>query len=126
LKRVGNDGGGTRERVVLEYGAIDGGQDSTARGRPGGDRNDFIELMSGGPSEHPFTRSLRAPICLVQGKLARLLARLLRAYQMVPKGFIETLKGVQVKRNELQNQYKRECPGLDKTSVILLPTVFNL
>jgi hypothetical protein len=40
------------------------------------------------------------------------------------KKTIEALKNVQVKQNELRNQYKRECLELEKKSVIRVPTFY--
>jgi nucleosome assembly protein 1-like 1 len=54
---------------------------------------------------------------LVQGRLAGLLGKSSGYIEGLPDGSkktIEALKGVQVKQNELQNQYKRECLELEK------------
>jgi hypothetical protein len=54
---------------------------------------------------------------LVQGRLAGLLGKSSGYIEGLPDGAkktIEALKGVQVKQNELQNQYKRECLELEK------------
>lgn len=54
---------------------------------------------------------------LVQGRLAGLLGKSSGYVESLPDGAkktIEALKGVQVKQNELQNQYKRECLELEK------------
>ncbi len=54
---------------------------------------------------------------LVQGRLAGLLGKSSGYIESLPDGAkktIEALKGVQVKQNELQNQYKRECLELEK------------
>jgi nucleosome assembly protein 1-like 1 len=54
---------------------------------------------------------------LVQGRLAGLLGKSSGYIEGLPDGTkktIEALKGVQVKQNELQNQYKRECLELEK------------
>ena len=58
-----------------------------------------------------------AMLGLVQGKLAGLLGRSSGYIESLPvevKRSVEALKGVQVKQNELQNQYKRECLELEK------------
>ncbi|KAH7890314.1 nucleosome assembly protein [Phlebopus sp. FC_14] len=54
---------------------------------------------------------------LVQGRLADLVGKSSGYIESLPvevKKSIEALKGVQVKQNELQNQYKRECLELEK------------
>ncbi len=54
---------------------------------------------------------------LVQGRLAGLLGKSSGYIEGLPDGAkktIEALKGVQVKQNELQNQYKCECLELEK------------
>ena len=54
---------------------------------------------------------------LVQGRLAGLLGKSSGYIESLPDGTkktIEALKGVQVKQNDLQNQYKRECLELEK------------
>jgi hypothetical protein len=54
---------------------------------------------------------------LVQGRLAGLLGKSSGYVESLPDGAkktLEALKGVQVKQNELQNQYKRECLELEK------------
>jgi hypothetical protein len=54
---------------------------------------------------------------LVQGRLAGLLGKSSGYIESLPDGAkktLEALKGVQVKQNELQNQYKRECLELEK------------
>lgn len=54
---------------------------------------------------------------LVQGRLAGLLGKSSGYIESLPDGAkktIEALKGVQVKQNDLQNQYKRECLELEK------------
>ena len=58
-----------------------------------------------------------AMLGLVQGKLAGLVGRSSGYVESLPvevKRSVEALKGVQVKQNELQNQYKRECLELEK------------
>jgi nucleosome assembly protein 1-like 1 len=58
-----------------------------------------------------------AVVGLVQGRLAGLLGKSSGYIESLPDGAkktIEALKGVQVKQNELQNQYKRECLELEK------------
>ncbi|KDQ51371.1 hypothetical protein JAAARDRAFT_41221 [Jaapia argillacea MUCL 33604] len=54
---------------------------------------------------------------LVHGRLANLIGKSSGYIESLPvevKRNIEALKGVQVKQNELQNQYKRECLELEK------------
>lgn len=66
---------------------------------------------------------------LVQGKLAGLIGRSSGYIESLPvevKRSVEALKGVQVKQNELQNQYKRECLELEKkvrVCSVSLPTL---
>lgn len=58
-----------------------------------------------------------AMLGLVQGKLAGLVGRSSGYIESLPvevKRSVEGLKGVQVKQNQLQNQYKRECLELEK------------
>ena len=65
---------------------------------------------------------------LVQGRLAGLLGKSSGYIESLPDGAkktIEALKGVQVKQNELQNQYKRECLELEK-KVCYLRSIFFL
>jgi hypothetical protein len=71
---------------------------------------------------------------LVQGRLAGLLGKSSGYIEGLPDGVkktIEALKGVQVKQNDLQNQYKRECLELEKkachpTSLFSLTVSFHL
>ncbi|KIL65274.1 hypothetical protein M378DRAFT_77195 [Amanita muscaria Koide BX008] len=54
---------------------------------------------------------------LVQGKLATLVGKRSEYIENLPievKLNVEALKGIQVKQNDLQNQYKRECLELEK------------
>ena len=54
---------------------------------------------------------------LVQGKLAGLVGKASGYIESLPanvKISVEAIKGVQVKQNELQNKYKRECLELEK------------
>ena len=54
---------------------------------------------------------------MVQGRLADLVGKSSGYIENLPvevKLNVEALKGVQVKQNELQNQYKRECLELEK------------
>ncbi|KAG5353013.1 Putative nucleosome assembly protein [Termitomyces sp. J132] len=54
---------------------------------------------------------------MVQGKLAGLIGKSSGYIESLPievRLSVEALKGVQVKQNELQNQYKRECLELEK------------
>ncbi|EGN94275.1 hypothetical protein SERLA73DRAFT_143890, partial [Serpula lacrymans var. lacrymans S7.3] len=58
-----------------------------------------------------------AMLGLVQGRLADLVGKSSGYIESLPvevKTSVEALKGVQVKQNELQNQYKRECLELEK------------
>lgn len=58
-----------------------------------------------------------AILSMVQGKLAGLLGRSSGYIESLPvevKRSVEALKGVQIKQNELQNEYKRECLELEK------------
>ncbi|KIJ15775.1 hypothetical protein PAXINDRAFT_162844 [Paxillus involutus ATCC 200175] len=58
-----------------------------------------------------------AMLGLVHGRLADLVGKSSGYIEGLPaevKSNIEALKGVQVKQNELQNQYKRECLELEK------------
>ena len=58
-----------------------------------------------------------AMLGLVQGRLAGLVGKSSGYIESLPvetKMNIEALKGVQVKQNDLQNQYKRECLELEK------------
>lgn len=64
---------------------------------------------------------------LVQGRLAGLLGKSSGYIESLPDGAkktIEALKGVQVKQNELQNQYKRECLELEKKVCYLCSDFF--
>ena len=66
-----------------------------------------------------------AMLGLVQGKLAGLLGRSSGYIESLPvevKRSVEALKGVQVKQNELQNQYKRECLELEKKVSVVSAT----
>jgi nucleosome assembly protein 1-like 1 len=70
-------------------------------------------------SEDPaqITTAQAAMLGLVQGRLADLLGKSSGYIESLPidvKKSVEALKGVQVKQNELQNQYKRECLELEK------------
>jgi len=54
---------------------------------------------------------------MVQGKLASLVGKSSGYIESLPipvRLNVEALQGVQVKQNELQNQYKRECLELEK------------
>jgi hypothetical protein len=69
------------------------------------------------PAEEPTSNVHEAVFSLVQGKLAGLIGRSSGYVESLPDGAkktIEALKGVQVKQNDLQNQYKRECLELEK------------
>ena len=58
-----------------------------------------------------------AMLGLVQNRLSDLVGKSSGYIESLPtevKMSIEALKGVQVKQNELQNQYKRECLELEK------------
>ena len=63
-----------------------------------------------------------AMLGLVQGRLAGLLGKSSGYVESLPDGAkktIEALKGIQVKQNDLQNQYKRECLELEKKASYL-------
>jgi nucleosome assembly protein 1-like 1 len=65
---------------------------------------------------------------MVHGKLADLLGKSSGYIESLPvevKLNVEALKGVQVKQNELQNKYKRECLELEK-KVSFLVFFFDL
>ena len=67
----------------------------------------------------------------MQGRLAGLLGKSSGYIESLPDGAkktLEALKGVQVKQNELQNQYKRECLELEKkvSHPIRVPFFFAL
>ena len=69
------------------------------------------------PAEEPTPNVHEAVFGLVQGKLAGLIGKSSGYVESLPDGTkktIEALKGVQVKQNDLQNQYKRECLELEK------------
>ncbi|KIK64057.1 hypothetical protein GYMLUDRAFT_161513 [Collybiopsis luxurians FD-317 M1] len=56
-------------------------------------------------------------LAMVQGKLAGLIGKSSGYLESLPvevKRSVEALKGVQVKQNEIQNQYKKECLELEK------------
>jgi nucleosome assembly protein 1-like 1 len=58
-----------------------------------------------------------AMLGLVQGRLSSLVGQSSGYIESLPPGIkknVEALKGIQVKQNELQNQYKRECLELEK------------
>jgi nucleosome assembly protein 1-like 1 len=64
-----------------------------------------------------ITGAQAAMLGLVQGRLADLVGKSSGYIESLPvdvKKSVEALKGVQVKQNELQNQYKRECLELEK------------
>ncbi|KAG5636726.1 hypothetical protein H0H81_007055 [Sphagnurus paluster] len=65
---------------------------------------------------------------MVQGKLAGLVGRSSGYIENLPievKLSVEALKGVQVKQNELQNQYKRECLELEKKYLALQTPLYE-
>ncbi|KAG6916506.1 hypothetical protein DXG01_006506 [Tephrocybe rancida] len=65
---------------------------------------------------------------MVQGKLAGLVGRSSGYIEALPievKLSVEALKGVQVKQNELQNQYKRECLELEKKYLALQTPLYE-
>jgi nucleosome assembly protein 1-like 1 len=67
--------------------------------------------------EDPVEITGAAMLGLVQGRLADLVGKSSGYIESLPadvKKSVEALKGVQVKQNELQNQYKRECLELEK------------
>lgn len=68
-------------------------------------------------------------LAMVQGKLANLLGRSSGYIDSLPvevKRSVEALKGVQVKQNEIQNQYKRECLELEKKVRIYYSLICSL
>ncbi|KAF9231737.1 nucleosome assembly protein [Melanogaster broomeanus] len=65
----------------------------------------------------PANAQAAAMLGMVHGRLADLVGKSSGYIESLPvevKKNIEALKGVQVKQNELQNQYKRECLELEK------------
>ncbi|GLB41327.1 putative nucleosome assembly protein (NAP) family protein [Lyophyllum shimeji] len=65
---------------------------------------------------------------MVQGKLAGLVGKSSGYIESLPvevKLNVEALKGVQVKQNELQNQYKRECLELEKKYLALQTPLYE-
>ncbi|KAF5371402.1 hypothetical protein D9615_009711 [Tricholomella constricta] len=65
---------------------------------------------------------------MVHGKLAGLVGRSSGYLESLPievKLSVEALKGVQVKQNELQNQYKRECLELEKKYLALQTPLYE-
>jgi hypothetical protein len=68
-----------------------------------------------------------AMLGMVQGKLAGLVGKSSGYIESLPvevKKSVEALKGVQVKQNELQNRYKRECLELEKKVLFLIHFFF--
>ncbi|KAG6816171.1 hypothetical protein H0H87_008095 [Tephrocybe sp. NHM501043] len=65
---------------------------------------------------------------MVHGKLAGLVGKSSGYIESLPievKLSVEALKGVQVKQNELQNQYKRECLELEKKYLALQAPLYE-
>ncbi|KAG6852037.1 hypothetical protein C0991_003705 [Blastosporella zonata] len=65
---------------------------------------------------------------MVKGELARILGKSSGYIENLPievKLSVEALKGVQVKQNELQNQYKRECLELEKKYLALQTPLYE-
>jgi len=65
---------------------------------------------------------------MVQGKLADLVGKSSGYIESLPvevKRNVEALKGVQVKQNELQNKYKRECLELEKKYLELQKPLYS-
>ncbi|KAG6847493.1 hypothetical protein H0H93_007780, partial [Arthromyces matolae] len=65
---------------------------------------------------------------MVQGKLAGLVGKSSGYIESLPievRLSVEALKGVQVKQNELQNQYKRECLELEKKYLALQTPLYQ-
>lgn len=87
-----------------------------------------LEDENGSPSASGIQAAMMG---MVQGRLAGLVGKSSGYIESLPvevKLSVEALKGVQVKQNELQNKYKRECLELEKkvrlcmlTSPILTP-----
>jgi hypothetical protein len=76
------------------------------------------------PAEEATTTVHEAMFGLVQGRLAGLLGKSSGYIESLPDGAkktIEALKGVQIKQNDLQNQYKRECLELEKKACHACP-----
>lgn len=76
------------------------------------------EISAADGSEGPTLAGLEQHMLgMVHGKLADLLGKSSGYIESLPvevKLNVEALKGVQVKQNELQNKYKRECLELEK------------
>ncbi|KAJ3740249.1 nucleosome assembly protein [Lentinula detonsa] len=75
------------------------------------------------------TNALHAQaLAMVQGKLAGLIGRSSGYLESLPievKLSVEGLKGIQVKYQELQNQYKRECLELEKKYLALQKPLYE-
>ncbi|KAI0055316.1 NAP-domain-containing protein [Artomyces pyxidatus] len=70
----------------------------------------------------------QAMLNLVQGRLAGLVGKSSGYIESLPDGVkksVEALKGVQVKQNDLQNQYKRECLELEKKYLDLTKPLYE-
>ncbi|ESK93400.1 nucleosome assembly protein [Moniliophthora roreri MCA 2997] len=67
--------------------------------------------------DQELSKEQAAMLGMVQGRLASLIGKSSGYIESLPvevKRSIEALKGVQVKQNELHNQYKRECLDLEQ------------
>jgi len=70
-----------------------------------------------GEEEDPLSGLQHHMLGMVHGKLANLLGKSSGYIESLPveiKLNVEALKGVQIKQNELHNQYKKECLELEK------------
>ncbi|PFH48170.1 hypothetical protein AMATHDRAFT_66123 [Amanita thiersii Skay4041] len=85
--------------------------------------------MDDGDKAEPRIADLKAQMLeMVQGKLSTLVGKSSGYIDSLPldvKLNIEALKGVQVKQNELQNQYKRECLELEKKYLALQSPLYD-
>lgn len=90
------------------------------------------EISTADGGEEPTLAGLEQHMLgMVHGKLADLLGKSSGYIESLPvevKLNVEALKGVQVKQNELQNKYKRECLELEKKVSLrffLIPSDFS-
>ncbi|KAF8154909.1 nucleosome assembly protein [Crassisporium funariophilum] len=78
------------------------------------DNEDGADAAGGGPDLSGIEQHM---LGMVQGKLAGLVGKSSGYIESLPvdvKLNVEALKGVQVKQNELQNRYKKECLELER------------
>ncbi|KAF9563487.1 NAP-domain-containing protein [Agrocybe pediades] len=81
-----------------------------------------------GDDEDPMSGLQHHMLGMVQGKLADLLGKSSGYIESLPveiKLNVEALKGVQVKQNELHNQYKKECLELEKKYLDLAKPLYE-